>query len=171
MQTNSGRARGTHWHRLEGAALFQRRDSGDWDFMAEVSQSSAGDSWANEREFLSRPSCSRRNRFRSQDGRGCVPFVEVTSGSATKSSCLFLGPRLETPGLTDLSTNATCQLQRTENSAVRAAEKRRSRISPARRTSAREDPPKPQHMLNVEDRIAVSQRRDAVNKNRSAVAT
>src|SRR6202035_3554880 len=49
--------------------------------MAGVSQSSAGDSWANEREFLSRPSCDRRNRLRSHDGRGCVPFVVVRPGT------------------------------------------------------------------------------------------
>src|ERR1039458_1554837 len=69
-----------------------------------------------------------------------------------------------TPLLTPLSTNATCQLEKTENSAPNPPRRdahgwfRRARRQSGRRVS------RPQHVRNVWDSGVLSRQSDAVNK-------
>jgi hypothetical protein len=74
-------------------------------------------------------------------------------------------PATWNPGRTRLSTNGTCQLEKTENLASKGPSAGNLRGSPTRRSSFSGELPKPQHVLNVWDRTAVPKRRNAVNKN------
>ena len=71
---------------------------------------------------------------------------------------------LGTPGRTTLSTNGTCQLEKTENSARKWSWVGRGRAGPAPSRSLSRALRKPQHMQNVSDTDAVLRQSDGVNK-------